>query len=125
MARRYMSVCCNGVHVRTFGGNGGEVRDMYRRYKYMTKEQFLSKHPSFAEICKDGFAIGVWYSGDPRTCEIHIVDTKNKSQVVKSGFKTVFEANLWALKNLPENEVCLCGQDWNKGKHFRYHVVRW
>lgn len=125
MARRYMSVYCNGVEVRTFGGNGGAVRAMYRLYKYMTKEQFLSRHPGFAEICKDGFAIGVWYSGDPRTCEIHIVDTKNKSQVVKSGFKTVFEANLWALKNLPENEVCLCGQDWNKGKHFRYHVVRW
>lgn len=125
MARRYMSVCCNGVHVRTFGGNGSDVRHMYRHYKYMTKEQFLSKHPSFAEICKDGFAIGVWYSGNPETCEIHIVDRKNKSQVVKSGFKTTFEANLWALKNLPENEVRLWGQGWDEAKRFRYWVTMW
>lgn len=125
MARRYMSVSCNGVHVRTFGGNGSAVRHMYRYYKHMTKKQFLSKHPYFAEICKDEFAINVWYSGNPETCEIHIIDRKNKMQVVKSGFKTFYEANLWALKNLPENEVRLWGQGWDNYKSFRYWVTSW
>lgn len=59
MARRYMWVYCNGIEVRTFGGNGSDVKAMYRLYKNMTKEDFLSKHPKFAEICKDKFELTV------------------------------------------------------------------
>ena len=124
MARRYMSISCNGVDVRTFGGNGQEVRDMYTYYKHMTKEEFLRKHPLFTEICKDRFCLSVYYSGDSRTCEIHIADNKNKDSVVKSGFRTMFEANLWALNNLPESEVHLWGQEFEKGKRYRYYVSR-
>ena len=122
MARRYMHVSCNGVHVRTFGGNGQEVRNMYAYYKHMTKEEFLRKHPWLTKICKDSFCLSVYYSGDHRTCEIHIVDRKNKDSVVESGFENMFEANLWALKNLPESEVHLWGQEFEKGERFRYFV---
>ncbi len=127
MSRRYVSIYCNGEHVRTYGGNGFDVREMYRRYKSMSKEEFLAKHPTFTEICKYGFSLHVWYSGNPETCGIHIVDTKNKMSTVKGGFGTILEANLWALNNLPETEVCLCGQDSSTDEKFRYFVTneRW
>lgn len=55
VARRYMSVYCNGIEVRTFGGNGSDVKRMVRLYQNMTKEEFLAKHPKFIDVCKDKF----------------------------------------------------------------------
>lgn len=65
MAYRSVSVYINDYleenHIRTFGGNGSEVRDMAKLYKNMTKEQFILKHPKFAEKCKERFKLYVDY----------------------------------------------------------------
>ena len=65
MARRSMSVYVNGYreenHVRTFGGNGSDVRDMVNLYQNMTKEEFLLRHPKFTNICKDEFRLHILY----------------------------------------------------------------
>lgn len=53
-----------------------------------------------------------------------IVDTKQSMAIVKSGFKTGAQANDWAKKNLPKEEVKL----WKPGVKndrwfgFRYFV---
>ena len=65
MARRSMTVFVNGYcdenHVRTFGGNGSDVRDMVRLYNNMTKEEFLLRHPKFADMCKEKFELHICY----------------------------------------------------------------
>lgn len=64
MARAYVKVYCDtddGTFcVRTFGGNKPDVRWVTRQYKTMTKEQFLKKHPWFADKCKINFNLEVW-----------------------------------------------------------------
>lgn len=69
MARRYMYVCCpDGTEVRTFGGNGSDVKRMCRLYMSMTKEEFLAMHPRFKESCEGReFKLYVYYSGNPDT----------------------------------------------------------
>lgn len=66
MARRSMSVYLNEDtdenHVRTFGGNGYDVREWVDFYKNMTKEQFLQIHPKFAEKCEEKFELHIYYS---------------------------------------------------------------
>lgn len=66
MARRSMTVYVNGYdeenRVRTFGGNGSDVRNMMELYKNMTKEEFLRRHPKFADMCKEKFFVHVFYS---------------------------------------------------------------
>lgn len=65
MARRSMTVYVNGVceenRVRTFGGNGSDVRDMVAVYESMTKEEFLRKHPMFTDMCRDNFKLHIVY----------------------------------------------------------------
>ena len=65
MARRsmtvYLNFCDDEHHVRTFGGNGYDVREWVDYYKNMTKEQFLSMHPRFTEKCKDEFKLIIFY----------------------------------------------------------------
>jgi len=113
----------NGMKVRTYGGNGSDVRAMYRRYKNMTKNDFLSIHPNFTEVCKSKFELSVRYSGNPETCGIHIVDAKKKMSTIRSGFSSASQANDWAIKNLPAGEVCLFGQEVTNPKAFRYFVL--
>lgn len=66
MARRSVSIYINGYceenHVRTFGGNGDNVREVRDLYKNMSKEEFLTRHPRFAEMCQDKFELHVDYS---------------------------------------------------------------
>lgn len=53
-----------------------------------------------------------------------IVDTRRSHAVIKSGFKTSSQANNWAKKNLPKEEVKL----WKPGHRcedyfiFRYFI---
>lgn len=53
-----------------------------------------------------------------------IVDTKQSHAVVKSGFKTASQANNWAKKNLPKEEVKLFkpGVKNDRWFGFRYFV---
>ena len=51
-----------------------------------------------------------------------IVDKEKNFTPVKSGFKTASQANNWAKKNLPKDEVHLCGEKPNLSKGFRYFV---
>lgn len=51
-----------------------------------------------------------------------IVDIDNNFAPVKSGFKTASQANNWAKKNLPKDEVQLWGTKWKCGKYWRYFV---
>lgn len=51
-----------------------------------------------------------------------IVDRDNNFAMVKSGFKTASQANNWAKKNLPKDEVQLWGAKWGKLKYTRYFV---
>lgn len=51
-----------------------------------------------------------------------IVDRDNNFALVKSGFKTASQANNWAKKNLPKDEVQLWGAKWGRLKYFRYFV---
>ena len=105
MARRYMKVFCNGQEVRTYGGNGAAVRHMYRLYRGMTKEQFLSMHPGLADFCSKVFDLRVCYSGDPRTCDVHVVD--RHGNMVCSVFypQTVEAAEQWKREHRPEGFV--------------------
>lgn len=53
-----------------------------------------------------------------------IIDTKQSMAVVKSGFKTSAQANNWAKKNLPKEEVklwkpCTKNDSWF---NFRYFI---
>lgn len=53
MAAAYVDIYCNGIPVRTFGGNRSDVRMMKQEYERMSKEEFLTRHPKFADECKD------------------------------------------------------------------------
>ena len=105
MARRYVKVFLNDQEVRTFGGNGSAVRQMYRLYKGMTKEQFLSKHPGLADFCAKDFDLQVAYSGDTRTCDVHVVD--RHGNMVRSIFypHTIEAAERWKREHYPEGFV--------------------
>lgn len=61
MARRYVRIYVNEKEVRTFGGNGSEVRMVRDQYNRMTKEEFLEQHPKFTDECKDKFKITTCY----------------------------------------------------------------
>lgn len=39
----------NNKIIRTYGGNRGDVKWMAHRYRTMTLEEFLAKHPSYTE----------------------------------------------------------------------------
>ena len=59
MARAYIKIFCNRKHVRTFGGNKREVKDMKRIYEDMTINDFIIKHPTFK--CKNKSDINIIY----------------------------------------------------------------
>ena len=51
-----------------------------------------------------------------------VVDREKDFTPVKSGFKTASQANNWAKKNLPKDEVKLWGAKWTGWKYYRYFV---
>ena len=51
-----------------------------------------------------------------------VVDREKDFTPVKSGFKTASQANNWAKKNLPKDEVQLWGAKWAGWKYYRYFV---
>ena len=50
-----------------------------------------------------------------------VIDREQHLTPVKSGFKTASQANNWAKKNLPKDDVRLWGTKWT-GKYHRYFV---
>lgn len=44
MAAAHLKIYCNGVHIRTFGGNRRQVREMKALYDNMTIDEFYQKH---------------------------------------------------------------------------------
>jgi len=61
MSSAYVSIYVNNYEeenkVRTFGGCRSSVRSVAKQYKKMSKEEFLAKHPNFADKCKDNFKL--------------------------------------------------------------------
>lgn len=53
-----------------------------------------------------------------------VVDREKGFAPVKSGFKTASQANNWAKKNLPREDVRLWSEKWDFKKIHRYHVRR-
>ena len=51
-----------------------------------------------------------------------VIDTEKNFTPVKSGFKTSSQANNWAKKNLPRDEVRLWGEKLDWSKNFRYFI---
>lgn len=51
-----------------------------------------------------------------------VIDKEKNFTPVKSGFKTASQANNWAKKNLPKDEVHLWGEKPNWSKGFRYFI---
>ena len=51
-----------------------------------------------------------------------VVDKEKNFTPIKSGFKTASQANNWAKKNLPKDEVHLWGEKPNWSKGFRYFI---
>lgn len=51
-----------------------------------------------------------------------VIDRDKNLTPVKSGFKTASQANNWAKKNLPRNEVRLWGEKFDGSKNFRYFI---
>ena len=51
-----------------------------------------------------------------------VVDREKGFAPVKSGFKTSSQANNWAKKNLPRDDVHLWGEKWDFKKIHRYLV---
>lgn len=51
-----------------------------------------------------------------------VVDREKGFAPVKSGFKTSSQANNWAKKNLPRDDVRLWGEKWDLQKIHRYYV---
>ena len=51
-----------------------------------------------------------------------IIDMQNNMTPVKSGFKTSAQANNWAKKNLPKDEVCLWGSKVVNCSKYRYRI---
>lgn len=55
----------------------------------------------------------------------YIVDTKQSHTVIKSGFKTASQANNWAKKNLPREEVKLWKSGYSPDDYFRFRYFIW
>ena len=51
-----------------------------------------------------------------------VVDREKGFTPVKSGFKSASQANNWAKKNLPRDEVCLWDDKLDLSKYRRYFV---
>lgn len=51
-----------------------------------------------------------------------IIDREKSFTPVKSGFHTASQANSWAKKNLPKDEVKFWGEKWDWSKQFRYFI---
>ena len=51
-----------------------------------------------------------------------VIDREKSFTPVKSGFKTASQANNWAKKNLPRDEVRLWGEKCDWSKRFRYFI---
>lgn len=51
-----------------------------------------------------------------------IIDRECNFSVIKSGFHTAAQANNWAKKHLPREEVQLWGAKWTGWKYYRYFV---
>lgn len=51
-----------------------------------------------------------------------VVDREKNFTPVKSGFKTASQANDWAKKHLPKDEVHLWGANWSLTKQCRYFI---
>lgn len=51
-----------------------------------------------------------------------VIDRENNLTPIKSGFKTASQANDWAKKHLPKDEVHLWGEKLDWSKSFRYFV---
>lgn len=51
-----------------------------------------------------------------------VVDKEKHFTPIKSGFKTAAQANNWAKKNLPKDEVHLWGEKIPQMKVFRYYI---
>lgn len=51
-----------------------------------------------------------------------IIDREKSFTPVKSGFKTASQANNWAKKNLPRDEVHLWGEKYPTNKYYRYFI---
>lgn len=51
-----------------------------------------------------------------------IIDRERHLTPIKSGFKTSSQANNWAKKNLPKDEVRLWGTRLKEFKYYRYYV---
>lgn len=51
-----------------------------------------------------------------------VVDSEKNFTPVKSGFKTASQANNWAKKNLPRDEILLWGEKFDFSKKNRYQV---
>lgn len=49
-----------------------------------------------------------------------IIDTKQSMAVVKSGFKTCAQANNWAKKSLPKDEIKLWKSGYKPDDYFRF-----
>lgn len=52
-----------------------------------------------------------------------VVDRDKGFVPVKSGFKTSSQANNWAKKNLPRDEVQLWGSKFDWSKYQRYFIM--
>ena len=51
-----------------------------------------------------------------------VIDKEKNFTPVKSGFKIASQANNWAKKNLPKDEVHLWGEKLDWSKQFRYFI---
>lgn len=51
-----------------------------------------------------------------------VIDKEKSFTPIKSGFKTASQANNWAKKHLPKEEVRLWGEKLNWSKDFRYFI---
>jgi hypothetical protein len=51
-----------------------------------------------------------------------VIDKEKNFTPVKSGFKTSSQANNWAKKHLPKDEVHLWGEKMDWSKQFRYFI---
>ena len=51
-----------------------------------------------------------------------IIDREKNHTPIKSGFKTASQANNWAKKHLPRDEIHLWGEKLDWSKPFRYFI---
>jgi hypothetical protein len=53
-----------------------------------------------------------------------VVDREKDFTPVKSGFKTSSQANSWAKKNLPKDEVQLWGENFSLSNGYKRYFVK-